>query len=198
MTTGIGKLYRAIALAVLALSLAGCGAVVVGGAVATAKIAHDRRTTGVQVEDQAIFLKAIQLRDSNETLKQKTNINVDVYNRQVLLTGQAAEMAIVEQFKRDVENIENVRRVFNEVIVGAESTWGEATSDAYLTAKVKLALFNVDMDGFDPTRIKVTSSQGSVYLMGLVTPAEADAATEEVRYVSGVKRVVKLFEYVES
>jgi osmotically-inducible protein OsmY len=87
--------------------------------------------------------------------------------------------------------------VFNEVAIGAESTWGEATADAYLTTKVKLALFDVQIEGFDPTRVKVTSSQGSVYLMGLLTPTEADAVTEKTRFVSGVKRVVKLFEYID-
>ena len=93
--------------------------------------------------------------------------------------------------------IQRVRAVFNEVAVGAESTWSEATADAYLTARVKVALFSVKIDGFDPTRVTVTSSQGSVYLMGLLTPTEADAVTEEVRFVSGVKRVVKLFEYID-
>jgi osmotically-inducible protein OsmY len=87
--------------------------------------------------------------------------------------------------------------VFNEVTIGAESTWGEATSDAYLTSRVKVALFNVGIEGFDPTRVHVTSSLGSVYLMGLLTPTEADAVTEKTRYVSGVKKVVKLFEYID-
>ena len=90
-----------------------------------------------------------------------------------------------------------MRGVFNEVAVGAAPTFGESTSDAYLTARVKVALFDVKLEGFDPTRVKVSSSQGSVYLMGLLTPTEADAVIEEVRFVSGVKRVVKLFEYLD-
>lgn len=188
---------RIVAVGLLALSLGGCGAVIVGGAVTTAKVAHDRRTTGSFVEDQEIFLRANEIRNDDQQLRQKTNINIDVYNMQVLLTGQAENMEIVESFRQRVAAIPRVRTVFNEVRVGAESTWSEATADAYLTAKVKLALFDVELDGFDPTRVMVTSSLGSVYLMGLVTPAEADAATEVVRFVSGVKRVVKLFEYVE-
>ena len=188
---------RNLLIGLLALGLGGCGAVVVGGAVAGAAVVHDRRTTGTYVEDQEIFLRAAKLRDSNEELKQKTNINIDVYNLQVLLTGQAENMEIVEAFRQQVAAIPRVRTVFNEVMVGAEATWGEATADAYLTSKVKLALFGVKLEGFDPTRVQVTSSQGSVYLMGLLTPQEADAVTEEVRFVSGVKRVVKLFEYLE-
>ncbi|MCB1801018.1 MAG: BON domain-containing protein [Gammaproteobacteria bacterium] len=183
-------------IAALALGLSGCGAVVVGGAVTGAAVVHDRRTTGTVVEDQEIFLRAITIRGNDAELKQKSNINVDVYNLQVLLTGQAENAQIVENFAGQVAQIPRVRHVFNEVTVGAESTWSEATADAYLTSKVKVALFNVKLKGFDPTRVKVTSSLGTVYLMGLLTAQEADLVTEEVRFVSGVKRVVKLFEYI--
>lgn len=188
---------RALALAVLAISLSGCGAVVVGGALTTAKVAHDRRTTGTFVEDQEIFLRAAAIRNEDAQLQQLSNINIDVFNLQVLLTGQAENPEIVESFRQQVAAIPRVRQVFNEVVIGAESTWSEATADAYLTTKVKLAMFDVDVPGFDPTRVKVTSAQGSVFLMGLVTLQEADAATERARFVSGVKRVVKLFEYID-
>jgi len=196
MTTRQYRFLRWIMISTLALVMSGCGAVVVGGAVATATVVHDRRTAGTFVEDQNILLKAIHLRDENEALNEQANIGIDVFNMQVLLTGQAQNMAVADSFKRQVEAIPSVRGVFNEVIVGADSTFSEATSDAYLTTKVKLALFNVDIDDFDPTRVQVTSSQGSVYLMGLLTPTEANAVTEKVRFVGGVKRVVKLFEYI--
>jgi osmotically-inducible protein OsmY len=194
---GMTAITRGVLIGVLALTLSGCGAVVVGGAVTGAAVAHDRRTTGTFVEDQEIFLRAFGMRNGDEELKQKANINIDVFNLQVLLTGQAENPEIVERFRQRVMTIPRVRGVFNEVTIGAESTWGEATADAYLTSKVKVALFGVKIDGFDPTRVKVTSSLGSVYLMGLLTPTEADAVTEEVRFVSGVKRVVKLFEYLD-
>jgi len=163
----------------------------------TAAVAHDRRTTGTFVEDQEIFLRAVNMRNADEVLKEKSNINIEVFNLQVLLTGQAENPEIVERFRQQVLTIPRVRGVFNEVTIGAESTWGEATSDAYLTSRVKVALFNVGIEGFDPTRVDVTSSLGSVYLMGLLTPTEADAVTEKTRYVSGVKKVVKLFEYID-
>ena len=188
---------RAIIAGLLALMLGGCGAVVIGGAVATANVAHDRRTAGTLVEDQKILLEAISMRDADDALKKQANVGIDVFNLQVLLTGQAENFEVVEAFRQRVARIQRVRAVFNEVTVGAESTWSEATADAYLTARVKVALFSVKIDGFDPTRVTVTSSQGSVYLMGLLTPTEADAVTEEVRFVSGVKRVVKLFEYID-
>lgn len=188
---------RGLLILLAATLLSGCGAVVVGGIATGAMVAHDRRTTGTFVEDQEILIRAIGMRDEDPALQQNANVNIDVFNMQVLLTGQAANMPIVERFRDQLLAIPRVRGVFNEVAIGAESTWGEATSDAYLTAKVKVALFDVGIEGFDPTRVHVTSSLGSVYLMGLLTPAEADAVTDVVRFVSGVKRVVKLFEYIE-
>lgn len=188
---------RGLTITILAAFLAGCGAVVVGGVVTGAKVAHDRRTTGTFVEDQNILIKAIAMREEDAELTQNANINLSAFNMQVLFTGQAENMAIVERFRDRVLTIPKVRGVLNEVTIGAESTWSEATADAYLTSKVKLALFGVEIEGFDPSRVKVVSSLGSVYLMGLLTPTEADAVTEKARFVSGVKRVVKLFEYID-
>jgi osmotically-inducible protein OsmY len=187
---------RCLLVCLPAMLLSGCAAVVVGGAAAGVAVAHDRRTTGTVVEDQEILIRATNLRNADERLKELSNISIDSYNLQVLLTGQAENAEIVEAFSQRVAKIPRVRSVFNEVSIGPEATWGEATSDAYLTSRVKLALFDVGIEGFDPTRVEVTSSQGSVYLMGLLTQPEADAVTEKVRFVSGVKRVVKLFEYI--
>lgn len=191
------SMYRFFLVGLIAVLLSGCGAVVVGGAATGALIAHDRRTTGTYVEDQEIRLRAIVMRNDDPALQQNANIDISVFNLQVLLTGQATNMPIVERFRDRVLTIPRVRGVFNEVAIGAESTWGESTADAFLTAKVNLALNDIELEDFDMSRVKVTSSLGSVYLMGLVTPTEADTVTEVVRYVSGVKRVIKLFEYLD-
>ncbi|RMG35351.1 MAG: BON domain-containing protein [Gammaproteobacteria bacterium] len=185
-----------LTLPLLAALLGGCAAVVVGGTATVAGVAHDRRTVGTVIEDKEILIKAMRLRAQDEELKRLTNIDITVYNLQVLLTGQAANPAVVERFAQQVARIPRVRRVYNEVTIGAESTWSDAAADAYLTSRVKLALFDVGIEGFDPLRVKVVSSGGTVYLMGLLTPTEADAVTGKVRYISGVKKVVKLFEYV--
>lgn len=176
--------------------LSGCAAVVVGGAAAGASAVHDRRTFGTLIEDQEIQLKAMRLRNADEDLKRRSNIDITVYNLQVLLTGQAESAEVVARFRDQVARIPRVRKVIDEVSIGAEETWSEATSDAYLTSRVKLALFDVGIDGFDPLRVKVVSSGGTVYLMGLLTPQEADKVTDKVRYISGVKKVVRLFEYI--
>ena len=185
---------RGLVVGLLALLLGGCGAVVVGTAATGAAVMNDRRPTETIIEDKNIYLKANNLRNNDADIQQKADIDIDVYNYKVLLTGMAENAAIVEKFQREVAAIPSVTTVYNEVAVGADPTLTEATEDAYLTSRVKVSLFNVKVKGFDPTRVKVVSAQGSVYLMGLLTPTEADAVVEEVRYVSGVKRVVKLFD----
>src|SRR6056300_186583 len=185
-----------IALVITSL-LSGCAAVVVGAGTTGATVAHDRRTTGTYVEDKAILLKALQMRSQDEVLQKNSNISIEVYNLQILLTGQAIDADIVARFRDKLLKIDRVKHVYNEVTVGAEGTWSEAAADTLLTSRVKVELFNVGIQGFDPLRVKVTSSLGTVYLMGLLTPDEADAVVEKVRYISGVKRVVRLFEYID-
>ena len=182
---------------VIASLLSGCAAILVGAGTTGATVAHDRRTTGTYVEDKAILLKVLQMRSQDEVLKKNSNISIEVYNLQILLTGQAVDADIVARFRDKLITIDRVKHVYNEVTVGAEGTWSEAAADTLLTSRVKVDLFNVGIQGFDPLRVKVTSSLGTVYLMGLLTPEEADAVVEKVRYISGVKRVVRLFEYID-
>ncbi len=187
---------RLLSLVLIAGLLGGCTAMVVGGAATGAVAAHDRRTIGTFIEDKEIHVKALRILHSDKELEQQSNIDITVYNLQVLLTGQAANAEIVTRFADKIARIARVRKVYNEVVIGAEGTWSDAAADAYLTSRVKLALFDVGIKDFDPLRVKVVSSDGTVYLMGLLTPDEADAVTEKVRFVSGVKKVVKLFEYL--
>tara|TARA_Y100001935_G_C17302548_1_gene510206 strand:- start:2542 stop:3120 length:579 start_codon:yes stop_codon:yes gene_type:complete len=189
------KIIRLIIAFSAASILGGCAAAVVGGAAAGGSIIHDRRTTGTIVEDKEILVKAMGIRNEDRLLKERTNISIYVYNLRILLTGQAKEQSLLSDFQKKLIAIPRVRTVINEVQVGAEGSWGEATSDAYLTSKVKLALFEVKIKGFDPLRVKVITSQGTVFLMGLLTEIEAEAATEKTRTISGVKKVVRLFEY---
>jgi len=198
MNSHTSRLSLRITLALLVTSLlSGCAAVVVGAGTTGATVAHDRRTTGTYVEDKAILLKALQIRNQDVTLQKNSNISIEVYNLQILLTGQAVDADIVTRFREKLEKVERVRHVYNEVTVGAEGTWSEAAADTLLTSRVKVEMFSIKIPDFDPLRVKVTSSLGTVYLMGLLTPEEADAVVEKVRYISGVKRVVRLFEYID-
>jgi osmotically-inducible protein OsmY len=187
-----------ITLSILAmlLLLQGCAALVVGGAATTAVVAHDRRTTGTVVEDQAIELKTYDRLAQNETVKQNSKVNVTSYNKVVLLTGQADSEAARRKAEQLASKVEQVRRVVNEIEIGSTASFVEHSRDVALTTEIKLKLTNVDLPNFDPLRVKVVTERGSVFLMGLLTKEEAHAVTEVVRYISGVRRVVKVFEYI--
>lgn len=198
MNSHTSRLSLRIIIALLITSLlSGCAAVVVGTGATGAAVAHDRRTTGTFIEDKTILIKALKIRSEDEYLKSQSNIGIDVYNLQILLTGQAENEKVVSNFRSKLLRIPRVRHVYNEVTIGAEGTISESASDTYITSRVKLELFEIKINGFDPLRVKATTSLGTVYLMGLLSPEEADAVVEKVRYISGVKRVVRLFEYID-
>jgi len=180
----------------LTLLLQGCAAFVVGGAATTAMVAHDRRTAGVMVEDQSIELKTYDRLAKEPEIKEYANIHVTSYNRVLLLTGQAGTEAIRQKAEQLATQVEQVRRVVNEIEIGSVASLGEDTRDLALTSEVKLRLTKVKLEDFDPLRVKVVTERGVVFLMGLLTKQEADAVTEEVRHISGVRRVVKVFEYI--
>ena len=178
------------------LLLQGCAALVVGGAATTAVVAHDRRTTGTLVEDQAIELKVYDRLGQNPEFEDHSKINVTSYNKVVLLTGQASSDALKRKAEELAAGVDQVRRVVNEIEIGSTASFGEHTRDIALTTEVKLRISNIDLPNFDSLRVKVVTERGAVFLMGLLTKDEAHAVTEVVRYVSGVRRVVKVFEYI--
>lgn len=184
-----------LAAAVLGL-VQGCAPVVIGGAATGVTVAHDRRTAGTFIEDQTIELKAkAALRDDSD-LRAQAHLNVTSFNMIVLLSGEAPSEALRQRAGTLVANVEKVRRVHNEVLVAAPSSVMTRSSDTLITARVKTALFSIKgMEDFDPTRVKVVTENGTVFLMGLLTRPEADAAARTASGVGGVQRVVKLFEY---
>ncbi len=173
----------------------GCAPVVVGGAATGVAVAHDRRTTGSVIEDQAIELKSYEALSNDRELKEQGHINVTSYNGIVLVSGEVPTEAMRTRAGQIVRDIEKVRDVHNELAIAAPSSTLSRSSDAVITTKVKALMFAEK--NFDPTRAKVVTERGTVYLMGLVTRREADIATEITRGVSGVQRVVKLFEYLD-
>lgn len=183
-----------IALVGVALSqLHGCAATVVGGAAAGTAVALDRRTAGVFVSDQEIELRALtRLR---ETFPQKTgSISATSYNRQVLLTGQVPDEATRTRAAEVVKGIPDVRTVFNELTVSGVTSLTSDANDATLTGQVKTRMLRDDR--VPATKVKVVTESSVVYLMGLVTQAEAEAATEIARTTAGVSKVVTLFETI--
>jgi osmotically-inducible protein OsmY len=186
----LSRLRNATLLGLIALTLGGCAAVVVGGAVGTAMVAADRRTSGTQVEDQAIELKAVsRIRDA---VGERGHVNTVSYSRTVLLTGEVASEADRSAIEQAVAKIENVRSTVNELAVMEPSSLTARSNDAILTSKVKASY--IDAKDLQANAIKVVTERSTVYLMGRVTEREATRATELARGVSGVHKVVRVFE----
>jgi len=181
-----------------ALLLNGCvPLVVVGGAAATASVVHDRRTAGSLVEDSAIELRVLDGLSKEKDLKKQSHINVTSYEAIVLLSGETP----TEKFRTRAGEIaraqKEVRRVHNELVIAAPSSMMTRSSDSVITTKVKSALFKVKVSGFDPTRVKVVTENGTVFLMGLLYRKEASEVTDNARKVSGVQRIVTLYRYLD-
>jgi osmotically-inducible protein OsmY len=182
-----------LAAALLAGALAGCAPLIVGGAaVGTALMVSDRRTSGAQIDDEAIELRAAaRLR---ETFGDRVHVNVTSYNRQVLLTGEVPNENMRQQAEQIVRNVENVRTVVNELAVGPASSLTGRSNDVLITGKVRASF--VDANDLQTSAFKVVTERGAVYLMGRVTQREADRATSIARQISGVQKVVRVFEIV--
>lgn len=178
----------------LVAALQGCAPLLVGGAVAGgAMVAVDRRPPDVMATDERIEIQATN-RIGN-IFKDKGHINVTSYNRQVLLTGEAGTEALKQDAERAAFTTPEVRTVTNELVIAPPSELGARSNDTYITSLVKSRF--VTAQKFNPLHVKVVTERGTVYLMGLVTRREADDATQIARTTSGVKRVVRVFEYVE-
>jgi len=173
-------------------------ALMVGGTAATLSVAHDRRAAGSIVDDQIIELKAYSELYRHQELNNDAHISVTSYNYAVLLTGQVATPAAQQLAEQTVSRIDKVNRVYNELAVGPPSSFSQRAYDSTITAKVKTALLLIEgLPDFDSTRVKVVTEAGVVYLLGLLRPSEAEAVTNKARHVSGVQKVVTLYEYIE-
>jgi len=185
------KLLAAAALAALLPILQGCVAAAVGGVGAAVVMIDDRRTTGTYVEDENIEWKAIaKMSDSFPAV----HVSATSFNLRVLLTGQVPTEEAKAQVEAAVKAIPSVREVTNELTVGGNSSLSSRGSDSLTTTNVKARL--VGNGKVSPNHVKVVTESGTVYLMGLVTVAEGDAAVDVTRSTAGVQRVVKAFEYI--
>ena len=190
-TRPLSLLRNATLVALAALTLGGCAALVVGGAVlGTALMVTDRRTTGVQIEDQSSELKAATR--IREAVGDRGHISVVSYNRMVLLTGEVASEADRAAIEQTVSRIENVRSTVNELAVMGSSSMTARSNDTILTSKVKASF--LDAKDLHANAIKVVTERATVYLMGRVSEREAVRATDLARGVSGVQKVVRVFE----
>ncbi len=187
-----------LAVSLTASLLCGCAAAVVGGAATGATAAHDRRTVGTFIDDEGIELKARLAIFDDKELNSQIHINIISINGVVLLVGQAPTEAQRQRATELTMSVPKVRLVHNEMTIAAPNSYMTRSSDSLITAKVKTALFGIkELQDFDPTRVKVVTENGIVYLMGIMTHNEANAVTDAARQVGGVQKIVKLFEYLD-
>jgi osmotically-inducible protein OsmY len=190
---GAGQIAaRVVLCGVTALSLQGCFGFVAAGAVMGTLAATDRRTLGAQTEDKAIAVKA-ETRIP-QIVGDAGHVNVTSFNRKVLLTGEVRDESMKATVEREVLGIQNVESVVNELAVAGPSSYTSRSNDTFITGKVKASF--VDNKTLAANAIKVVTERGDVYLMGRVTQNEGNLAAEVARGVSGVNRVVKVFEYI--
>jgi osmotically-inducible protein OsmY len=173
-------------LATALFALQGCASSLTRGA--------DRRTQGAYIEDGTITDTATT-RIRNK-YADKVHINVNSYNRKVLLTGEVADEAVKADISRIAGGVQNVTEINNELIVAPLATLSSRSADALTTSNVMLRMRDNGKD-FRAERIEVVTENGTVYLLGLVTRSEADIAKEVARTSSGVKKVVPLLEFID-
>ncbi len=187
-------LRTVLAATLLASGLSACVPIVVGtGAAMGAIVATDPRTTGTQVEDEGIELRAASR--ITEALGERVHVNVTSYNRQALITGEVPTAEDSRRVQEIVQGVQNVKSVVNALGVMPNSTMSERSNDAYITGKVRAKL--VDYNDLVATNaFKVVTERGEVFLMGRVTPYQSSQLTDAARSIDGVRKVVRVFEII--
>lgn len=189
------RLLRPLLLAATAAALlSGCVAAVVGGT--AAGVGHDRRSWTTVIRDRNIQATAYDNFNKDKELALKNNVSIVVYNGVMLLAGEVRTEELKQRAQSRVEGYEGVRKLVNEIEVREPEGFLSQRRDNTITAHVKTALLDiVDLPGFDPTRVNITTAHRTVYIMGLLSREEAERVAEIARNVAGVEKVVRVLEY---
>jgi osmotically-inducible protein OsmY len=183
---------KSLIAALLLTQLSACGVLAVGGVAAGASIMADRRTPGVQAIDNGIEMEA------NAALSKKfgdnAHINVTSFNQKVLLTGEAKDADIKGEANAYVKSMKNARTVFNEIVIGPNSTYTARANDSYLESKIKAQM--IFTDKLPSNSMSIVAEGTSVYLMGILTQNEADLAKKVASNTNGVKDVYVYFDII--
>ena len=190
-----GTLIIAVSGALILTQLQGCVGGIIAAGGAGAAVAVDRRTAGTIVDDEAIELKISTSINQDQAIGEQAHINITSYNNIVLLTGETPTDAMRNHVVDVTRQTEKVRKVYNEIAVTEPTTVKSRSEDTWITAKVKTKLLGIKE--ISAANIKVITENRVVYLMGLVSHDEAQAAAEAARFVEGVTKVVTLFEYLD-
>ncbi|MEH8023395.1 division/outer membrane stress-associated lipid-binding lipoprotein [Gallibacterium anatis] len=189
------QLVKVTAMAGVVALLQGCvaAAVVGGGALAT-KVAMDPRTTGTQIDDQTLELRVADALRKDKQLNEQAHISAVVYNGRALLVGEAPSADLKEVAVNLARGVKDIADVYDEIQIGEKVSFMQASKDTWITTEVKSKLFvNGNVKASD---VKVVTENGVVYLIGRVTQSQAAAAVDVARQVNGVRKVVKVFTYL--
>ncbi len=190
MKLRIVTLKSAVCILGCSLLLSACAPLLLGGMAGTVVVATDRRTSGIQLEDEEIELRAASR--IREMFGDRVHVNVNSFNLQVLLTGEVPTDRDRQAVYKIVSEVENVRKILNEIAIGPISSYADRSHDVLLSSKVKAGI--IDAKDLMVNTFKIIAEHDNIYLMGRVTPNEANRATEIARNVSGVKQVVRVFQ----
>ncbi|EXU74251.1 division/outer membrane stress-associated lipid-binding lipoprotein [Erwinia papayae] len=185
------KALPAIAVVFTALMLQGCVAAVIGSAAVATKTASDPRTVGTQVDDGTLELRVSNALSKDQQIKTDAHIVATAYQGKVLLTGQAPDATLASRAKQITMGVDGATEVYNEIRTSDKASFGTASSDTWITTKVRSQLLASDQ--VKSSNVKVTTENGEVFLLGLVTDAEGKAAADIASRVSGVKHVTTAF-----
>jgi osmotically-inducible protein OsmY len=185
----LSKLLIAI---IVASQLSACGVIAVTGVAATATVMADRRSPGVQAIDKGIELQASGAFD--QKFGDNAHINVTSFNQKVLLTGEAKTAAIKRDAESYAKGMKNVRSVFNELIIGPNSSYTTRANDAYLESKIKTQMIFTQQ--LPSNSMVITAEGSSIYLIGILTQSEADLAKKIASNTNGVKDVYAYFDII--
>ena len=177
----------------LVVTLQGCAGIAVAGGATAGAMANDRRTSGAFIDDELIEWKVFDALNSDPQIREQAHLNTTSFNAIVLITGEVPTEAMRAKVSQLARGVPGVRQVHDETKVSAPSSFVSRSGDTWITSKVKTALLTDDAQM--GTRTKVVTERGIVYLMGIVSPQEADKLTDIARRVGGVQKVVKVFEY---
>lgn len=180
-------------LAGFVICLQGCTGLVVAGGATAGAMANDPRSSGKFIDDEIIEWKIIDVLGKDDQIYEQTHLNATSYNGVVLLTGEIPNDEMRLRVEEKIKAIDGVRQLHDETTIAAPSSMMSRSGDTWITSKVKTALLTDDTEM--GSRTKVVTDKGVVYLMGIVSPQQADKLTDIARRVGGVQKVVKVFEY---
>ncbi len=178
------------------LLLQGCiGAVVVGSAVVATKSTTDPRTVGTQLDDNTLQIRIGNALNKDQQLKKQTRVIATTYQGKVLLTGQAPTTELIHLAKQIAAGVEGVAEIYNEIRKGTPVDFRTISSDAWITTKVRSQLLAGDT--VKSSHMKVATENGEVFLLGLLSQQEGQSAAKIASKISGVKKVITAFTYVQ-